>query len=113
MLWRQGDIYIESAESVPPTAIRLPHAVLAEGEVTGHQHRIEDPRSAIVYEERFDMFVEVLADSARLVHDEHGPILLPRGVYRVWRQREYDPSLIGTFWTDGEAAPDSGRWVKD
>jgi hypothetical protein len=36
----------------------------------------------------------VLADSATVTHEEHGPITLPRGTYRVWRQREYSPEAI-------------------
>ncbi|WP_273557165.1 hypothetical protein [Methylobacterium frigidaeris] len=35
-------------------------------------------------------------DQARVVHDEHGTIALARGVYRVWRQREYTLQRIVT-----------------
>lgn len=31
-------------------------------------------------------------EPATLVHDEHGPIALDPGVYRVWKQREYVPA---------------------
>jgi hypothetical protein len=30
------------------------------------------------------------------VHEEHRPIELPIGVYRVWQQREYTPTAIRT-----------------
>jgi hypothetical protein len=91
MLWRQGDLYIETVSTIPPGAVRLPHVVLAEGELTGHRHRIADVESAVVYEHRGQMFVEVVSDRADLVHDEHATINLDRGTYRVWRQREFDP----------------------
>src|SRR5438270_46682 len=90
MLWRQGDLYIETVSTIPPGAVRLPDVVLAEGELTGHRHRIEDFEAARVYEHRGQKFVEVILDRADLVHDEHATIFLERGPYRVWRQREFD-----------------------
>lgn len=93
MLFRQGDIYIEGVRCVPPGAIEKRDVILAEGEVTGHCHRVRDLRSAVVFEFGNELFVDVTADRAEIVHEEHGTIELYRGVYRVWRQREYDPSL--------------------
>lgn len=94
MLWRQGDIFIETVGGVPVGAVRKPEPVLAEGELTWHFHRAEDARAAAVYEHRGNLFLDVTADSVRVVHDEHGPILLSRGTYRVWRQREFTPALL-------------------
>lgn len=97
MLWRQGDVYIESITSIPETAVPRPDAVLADGELTGHSHRIEDWASAKVFEDRGQLFLDVEANSARVVHEEHGPIVLHRGSYRVWRQREFDPLQQARF----------------
>jgi hypothetical protein len=92
MLWRQGDLYIERVSAVPAEAVRLSHLVLADGELTGHRHRIDDLNCAIQFELRENRFLEVTSDQADLVHDEHGAIRLDRGIYRVWRQREFDPA---------------------
>jgi len=92
MLWRQGDLYIERVSAVPPGSIGLPHLVLAEGELTGHRHRIENDEGAVLFEMCGERFLEVTDESADLVHDEHGTIHLDRGIYRVWRQREFDPT---------------------
>lgn len=92
MLFRQGDIYIEQVRCVPEGAVKRPGPVLVEGELTGHSHRIRDFRSANVFESGDQLYVDVLADRAEVVHEEHGTIALNRGVYRVWRQREYDPT---------------------
>jgi hypothetical protein len=67
--------------------------VLAEGEITGHHHRIEDARTASLFVHRGELLLNVVALEAKLVHEEHGTIELTRGAYRVWRQREYDPGL--------------------
>lgn len=91
MLWRQGDIFIATAPAIPPGAVRLLHTVLAEGEATGHRHRISDNGSAALFEYRGQTFLNVLADRAKVIHEEHGTIVLDRGAYRVWRQREYSP----------------------
>ena len=36
------------------------------------------------------MYLRVL-EPTRIVHEEHKPIPLDPGVYRVWQQREYIP----------------------
>ena len=94
MLWRQGDIFVASVAAVPKGAAPREHCVLAEGEVTGHSHRVADPRAARLFADAASLYLEVLADTATVVHQEHGPITLPRGTYRVWRQREYSPEAI-------------------
>ena len=91
MLFRQGDIYIESVRCLPEGAVKQLSTVLADGELTGHRHRILDFRTASVFEARGEIFIDVIGDRAEVVHEEHGTIALNRGVYRVWRQREYDP----------------------
>ena len=93
-MWRQGDIFIAKATEIPRGAEPRPGCVLAEGEVTGHSHRVDERGAARLYAHSASLFLEVLADRARVVHDEHGPITLPRGIYRVWRQREYTPQAV-------------------
>ena len=39
--------------------------------------------------------VEVRSPTARLEHEEHAPILLEQGTYRVRRQRQLEPTDIG------------------
>ena len=91
-MWRQGDVLIKKVEAVPDGAEKRTDTVLAEGELTGHRHRVEDQATAEVFEDPYGtLFLRVIADQARVVHEEHGPIELETGVYRVWRQREYSP----------------------
>jgi hypothetical protein len=95
-MWRHGDVLIALVKVIPPGATRLPHCVLAEGELTGHCHRVEGPGVAELFESGTDRFLQVVAESARLIHEEHQTITLPRGAYRVWQQREYTPRAIVT-----------------
>ncbi len=95
-MWRHGDVLIAAVEAIPAGAKALPHCVLAEGELTGHCHRIEGSGVAELLELGGERFLRVEAESARLVHEEHRTITLPRGLYRVWQQREYTPRAIVT-----------------
>lgn len=95
-MWRQGDVYVAAAKKVPAGAKLLPHCTLAEGEVTGHSHRVAERDGAKLYAHGGTLFLVVAADAVTVVHDEHGPIPLPRGTYRVWQQREYSPEAIRT-----------------
>ena len=91
-MWRQGDVMIAAVSALPQDAVLVGSAVLAEGEATGHRHRIEDPATAEIFESQRLRYLRVIRESARIVHEEHGPIVLPRGIYRFWHQREYTPS---------------------
>ncbi len=91
MLIRQGDVFLEPIEGLPSQAARRADLVVAEGESTGHQHRILDPGSAQLLSFRGNLFLDVVAEFAQLVHDEHATVWLEHGQYRVWFQREYDP----------------------
>ena len=93
-MWRQGDVFIAPVRSIPKSAKPRPGGVLVEGELTGHSHRVADLRTAEVLEAGEKLFLRVLADATTIVHQEHGPITLSRGTYRVWGQREYFPEAI-------------------
>ncbi|HZO73444.1 MAG TPA: hypothetical protein VFB60_14690 [Ktedonobacteraceae bacterium] len=91
MMWRHGDVLIASLPAIPEDAQRQPGSVLAYGEVTGHSHRIETPAAAELWEANGELFLKVI-DVTRVIHEEHHPITLPPGTYRVWQQREYVPT---------------------
>lgn len=93
--YRQGDVYLIGVTALPPSGERVPRgAVLAEGEATGHKHRFSQPAAVEVFASGGRMFVDVLEDSADLIHEEHGTIGIPRGSYEVRIQREYTPQGI-------------------
>ena len=92
--YRHGDVVIEKVDFVP-TGKPIPKAdgcvILAEGEVTGHAHRI-DSKFAKLYPGATDAVrFLVLTKSANLTHEEHKTILLPPGTYCVTVKRQYTP----------------------
>ena len=103
-MFAQGDLLIERVADVEPSGtILAPDAtgatVLAEGEVTGHRHAIFDRVTmfrddALAREVPAGLYVghvKVDAGSALIHHQEHAPINLEQGTYRVRRQRELEP----------------------
>src|SRR5262249_3145849 len=89
-LWRHGDVLIEAVPSLPEGGVLRRGSVLANGEVTGTSARVETPDAAEIWWVNPSMYLRVL-EPTRIVHEEHRPIPLEPGVYRVWQQREYVP----------------------
>jgi len=92
-LYRQGDVLIAAVAKLPPDSRPLAHLTLAEGEITGHAHRVV-PRpgsTAQLLAAEGSLFLRIAGGGADVVHEEHGPIGLDAGLYRSWRQREYVP----------------------
>jgi len=87
-------LLIEQVDALPNQREKLQHATLAHGEVTGHSHRIQEVADADLYQTSRGLFLHVRGMSVTVVHQEHDPITLPSGFYRVWRQREYSPQEI-------------------
>jgi hypothetical protein len=93
---RQGDVILlclkQSASPAAPQELgkKLPHLTLAEGEVTGHSHRISEGQAEL-YEKEGILYLRVLSDTATLTHEEHKAIQIPQGSWMVRIQREYEP----------------------
>ena len=93
-MWRHGDVLIAEVDAIPEQGQQQKNTVLAYGEVTGHSHCIAETGAAYVWDSNGSLFLNVVADEATVVHEEHKPITLPHGLYRVWMQREYSPEEI-------------------
>ena len=89
--YRHGDVIIQRIDRLPLHARHRFGATLAHGEVTGHSHRFARPETVQLWEHGSQLFLEVKAPSAALVHEEHHQIDIPQGIYRFWKQREYRP----------------------
>jgi hypothetical protein len=97
-MYAQGDVLlIRAADDLTPEAVVVPRhpqrgIVLAEGEATGHAHAIADD-AATLYATG-DTRLLLVREPVRLRHEEHAPIEVPPGLYRVRTQREYSPRKI-------------------
>jgi hypothetical protein len=102
-MFAQGDLLIERVDDIQPSgtivaADQTGATVLAEGELTGHRHAIfdrvtmfrEDSLARDIPSGLYVGHVKV-EGSAVIQHQEHSPIMLAEGTYRVRRQRELEP----------------------
>jgi hypothetical protein len=94
MLWRHGDVLIAQINALPQNVTRSSSPILVRGEVTGHSHRIEDTQTTEVWRDNSGQIYLTVLAATRIIHEEHKPITLPPGTYRVWQQREYTPQRV-------------------
>lgn len=118
-MFRQGDVLLVEVDSIPRGAKNITPSdriVLAYGEVTGHAHAVypevveptvidralgKKPKAEIkakLWDAGAERFLQVVQNT-QLKHEEHAPINLPVGNFKVVRQREFDP--------------ERDRWVAD
>jgi hypothetical protein len=96
-MYRQGDVLLIPLSDLPDEVMPVPRdpmrgVVLALGETTGHAHAIISPRARLFRTDPpGEYFLLIPGPSAELRHEEHAPIALPAGAYRVVQQREYAP----------------------
>lgn len=88
---RQGDVLLKRIDTIPNGQIyeEVKDRILARGEVTGHNHRLQSGR-VLRNQSSQQLYVE-LEQPSELLHEEHGMIPVPPGFYEVIRQREYSP----------------------
>ncbi|MEU1487538.1 hypothetical protein [Streptomyces sp. NPDC005752] len=103
-MYRQGDVLMVALEESDVAARFLDapgelrdgrgRLVLALGEVTGHAHAVQGPGRLMREAGPFGPMLLHLPEGGRVVHEEHAPIALPKGWFRVVRQREYAPGAV-------------------
>lgn len=96
-MMRQGDVLLIKAKKMPKGAVKQgdsskKRVVLAYGEATGHAHAIYDAGAELLAanDERYLK----ITDPVDLRHEEHDPVHLDAGIYKVVDQYEYTPKEI-------------------
>ena len=109
-LYRHGDLLITRINAVPQSAINISSKIIAEGEVSGHKHKlvgqatvriitgkdvghtiIERVESGDVSINRIPELYFSASEDVKLTHEEHKTLELPRGSYKVTKEREFNP----------------------
>jgi hypothetical protein len=94
--FRQGDVAVTPVTEIPADAVAVPEVagriVLQYGEVTGHAHAFYGQAVTLYQTPRKERFLRVVKTSL-LRHEEHAPIKVPPGLYRLPTQTE---------WTDAQ-----------
>lgn len=97
-IYRHGDLGFTSTEENISTLKKVGsnRFVLALGETTGHKHVISAERGTLdIYkDEKTNQIVLVIDGKSVITHEEHKPIEIPTGVYRMKNQQEYDYHML-------------------
>lgn len=88
---QQGDVIIKR---IPDNfdldrGKKLNHKVLAEGEVTGHSHRLTQGLGSLIMLDKI-LYMEIFEDNTKLEHNTHNPIMFNKGKYQIGIVREKD-----------------------
>ena len=86
-MFQQGDVLIQETDE--RRGKKLNHRILAKGEATGHAHRVSEG-DVTLYQQKGILFLRVNSNVATVVHEEHLPLVIPQGDYKISRVREYD-----------------------
>lgn len=91
--YQQGDLLLVVCEEIPVDAVSIKQRgvrghVLAEGEATGHAHRVDAGDLFVAKDGKHYLRLEL---PATVTHEEHDPVALEPGIYEVDRVREVDP----------------------
>ncbi len=87
--YQQGDVLIEKVD-YKIKGKKLNHLTLAEGEATGHHHSIVEGLGQLIMMDKI-MHLQIFSETAKLQHQEHKEIIIPKGDYKINIVREYDP----------------------
>ena len=89
-MYRHGDVLLKPVLKIPATARLCKDRVIALGLSTGHAHRFKESDVKVYVLLDGSKFVRQPLTRAHLVHDEHDTLIIPRGVYQVIIQQEFD-----------------------
>jgi hypothetical protein len=94
---RQGDILFERIDRADDSKVNIDTKTVALGEITGHSHSFGKSEQVLlskkIDEDVPTQLVVLEEEGAVLTHQEHLPINIPQGVYRIRREQSYNPFL--------------------
>ena len=99
--FQQGDVLIKPIHELPNwqrqevegrNRQEVPELILAEGENTGHAHRLKGKIVKFVPKStrQTELIVFEVTEDAVLSHEEHKSFTLPAGTYYIEQVREFD-----------------------
>lgn len=90
----QGDVVLFKTNQKPKELKPKKDGVIAEGEVTGHAHRVDPKEVALMTNPDMPALVWLKSlgvnPEAKVTHEEHESINLKSDDYVSWGQEEYD-----------------------
>ena len=96
----QGDVVITAIDMLPQNAKKKSYSndrlILAEGENTGHAHAVYGDGAELWEDARNKDLYLVALKEVQVIHEEHRPVIIAPGTYKVFIVEEYDYFLEET-----------------
>ena len=94
-IYRHGDLLIRQVKEISGYARPISTNIIAEGEVTGHNHKLygshqvygTNPKNPRIIEPTYFQAKEEIS----LKHQEHATLKIKKGNYVIMHEREYNP----------------------
>jgi len=113
MKYQQGDVLLtkidesEEKDTIKHKQLKkdiMNKVVVRYGEATGHHHRFElkdliPGTEVAAYGHKYNDIVDVVkvdGGAATMIHEEHNPINIPPGMYKISQVREFDHLAMTT-----------------
>jgi hypothetical protein len=92
-IYRHGDLLIKQISELPKNLKEIKTDILAEGEFTGHHHRLQvkEREELKVYTDSQGRKYFQIGDGGKITHEEHKAIEIEKGLYEVVIEREFNP----------------------
>jgi hypothetical protein len=94
---QHGDVLLERISKLPEGTTNVNRKngllVVMDGELTGHSHTITQENARLMEltkDGKSDLYLEVTNEPVTITHEEHKPIAIPPGIYKIGRVLEYD-----------------------
>lgn len=96
-LYQQGDVLIFTTNEIPQDCKEVKpnksgNLTLAEGEVTGHSHTLDKECGTLFRDNLNQLWLET-NKTTTIKHQEHKPVTIPKGKYKIGIVQEIDPFL--------------------
>ena len=98
MMYRHGDLLITKINAIPEDTVQISDKIIAEGEISGHKHEIFGSAQVNIrpsfigrqINENSEVWFNAF-DEIKLKHEEHKTLEIPKGVYKVTKEQQFDP----------------------
>ena len=95
-IYRHGDLLIRQVKKISESTKRLSTNIIAEGEVTGHNHKLYGSHQVYgTHSSQNWRIIEPTYFQAKeeisLKHQEHNTLKISKGLYEILHERECNP----------------------
>jgi len=98
VMYRHGDLLITQINAIPEDTVQIHEKIIAEGEISGHKHKLVGSAQVHIrpsflndpINDNSEIWFNAF-DEIKIIHEEHKTLEIPKGVYKVTKEQQFDP----------------------